>query len=81
MGRAEDRLEEIVDELHKRALHRQQPSQVDLRHHLVVTLAVLVVIPLVPDQVPDLQPVVVVVVERGGGAAERRTVTASSHLR
>ncbi len=81
MGRAEDCLEEVVDKLLKRALRRQQPGQVDLRHHLVVTLPVLVVVPLVPDQVPDLQTVVVVVVERGGGAAERRTVTASSHLR
>jgi len=81
MRRAEDRLEQVVDELLQRALRRQQSRQVDLRHHLVVTLAVFIVVPLVPHQMPDLKAVVVVVVEGRGCATERRAVTSACHLR
>ena len=81
MRRAEDRLEEVVDELLERALRGQEPRQVDLRDHLVVPLAVLVVVPLVSHQVPDLEAVVVVVVERRGSATQRRAVTSAAHLR
>ena len=62
MCRAEDGLEQIVDKLLKRALRCEQSCQVNLGDHFVVALAILVVVPFVPDEVPDLEPVEVDVV-------------------
>lgn len=71
---AEYRLEQIVDELLQRALRGQQPRQVDLRHHFVAPLALLLRVGVVVlDQVPDLQAAVVVVIEGRGGARQGRT--------
>ncbi len=52
MRRAEDRLKEVVNEFLKRAFRGQQTSQVDLGDHLVVTLPVFVVVPLVTYEMP-----------------------------
>ena len=53
MRRAEDSLEEVVDELLERAFRGQQPRQVDLRDHLAVPLTFLVIVPLVSHKMPE----------------------------